>query len=317
MAQAAGVRGPGGPVDLGSLSGDPARHRRERLVRKVFFGAAATSVVISALIVLSLIGEAWTFISNVDLPTLWSSQGWFPRRGAYDLRTIVAGTFVIAGVAMLVAAPLGLGAAMYLSEYANPRLRRWLKPIIEILAGIPSVVLGYFAITFISPDIVQRLFGGAAFFNMMSAGIAVGILVTPIVATIAEDAMRAVPLSLREASYGMGARKVTTSLRIVFPAAVSGIVASLIVGFSRAIGETMIVAIAAGSTGGSALTLNPLEPGQTMTAAMTALAIGSDQVKGADYTFQSLFFVGLLLFFMTLVLNVVSERFVKRVRERY
>jgi phosphate transport system permease protein len=304
-------------VDLTALSGDPSRQRRERFVRRFFFSAAATSVVISALIVLSLVGEAWTFVSQVDLGTLLSPTGWFPRRGAFDIRTIVVGTLLVAGIAMLVAAPLGLGAAVYLSEYAKPRLRRWLKPILEILAGIPSVVLGYFAITFISPEVVRRFFSGSAFFNMLAAGIAVGILVTPIVATIAEDAMRAVPLALREASYGMGARKRTTSARVVFPAAVSGIVASLIVGLSRAIGETMIVAIAAGSTGGAALTFNPLEGGQTMTAAMTALAIGSDQVKGQANTYQSLFFVGLLLFVMTMTLNIASERFVRRYRERY
>jgi len=197
------------------------------------------------------------------------------------------------------------------------RLRRALKPILEILAGIPSVVLGFFAITFISPEVVQRFAESATFFNMAAAGIAVGILVTPIVASVSEDALRAVPAALREASYGMGARKRTTTIRVVFPAAVSGIIAALIVGLSRAVGETMIVAIAAGSTGGSSFTLNPLEPGQTMTAAMTALAIGSDQVKGAELTFESLYFVGMLLFLMTLLLNVAGERFVRRVRERY
>lgn len=206
---------------------------------------------------------------------------------------------------------------MYLSEYASPRVRRLLKPILEILAGIPSVVLGFFAITFINPELVQRVFSGAEFFNMTAAGIAVGVLVTPLVASIAEDAMRAVPMSLREASYGMGARKRSTSLRVVFPAAISGIVAALIVGVSRAIGETMVVAIAAGATGGSLFTVDPLGGGQTMTAAMTALAIGSDQVKGAENTFEALFFVGLLLFFMTLVLNIVSERFVRKVRQKY
>jgi phosphate transport system permease protein len=283
----------------------------------LFRAAAVTSIVISALIVLSLAGRALAFLSGVDLGALWHPSGWFPRRGAFDLRTIVACTLLIAGIAMSVAAPLGLGAAIYLAEYARPGLRRVLKPVIEILAGIPSVVLGFFAITFISPQLVQRLWPQATFFNMMAAGIAVGILVTPLVATIAEDALRAVPASLREAAYGLGARKHSTTLRVVLPAAVSGVVAGFIVGLSRAIGETMIVAIAAGATGGSPFTLNPLEPGQTMTAAMTALAIGSDQVKGAGNAFDSLFFVGLLLFVMTLALNVLGERFVRRVRERY
>ncbi|MGH2753769.1 MAG: phosphate ABC transporter permease subunit PstC [Actinomycetota bacterium] len=301
---------------VADLAGDRRRHRRERVVHGVFLVAAATSVVISAAIVLSLVGRALVFITDVDFASLWSS-GWFPRRGLYDLRTILVGTLIVAGIAMLVATPLGLGTAVYLSEYAKPRTRRLLKPIIEILAGIPSVVIGFFALTFISPEIVRRLFADASFFNMMTAGIGVGILVTPLVASISEDAMRSVPLSLKEAAYGLGSRKRTATARVIFPAAISGIVASLIVGLSRAIGETMVVAIAAGGSGGSALTFDPLEPGQTMTAAMTSLAIGSDQVKGAENTFESLFFVGLLLFLMTLVLNIMSERFVRRMRQRY
>lgn len=307
----------GGGAGAAVLAGDPARRRRERRIRALFRAAAITSIVISALIVVSLAGRAIAFLTSVDLGALWHPSGWFPRRGAFDVRTIVVCTLIIAGIAMAVATPLGLGAAIYLAEYAGPKLRRVLKPVIEILAGIPSVVLGFFAITFISPQIVQRIWPQATFFNMMAAGIAVGILVTPLVATIAEDALRAVPASLREAAYGLGARKRTTTLRVVLPGAVSGVVAGLIVGLSRAIGETMIVAIAAGATGGSPFTLSPLGPGQTMTAAMTALAIGSDQVKGAGSAFDSLFFVGLLLFAMTLVLNVIGERFVRRVRERY
>jgi len=219
---------------------------------------------------------------------------------------------------MLVAAPLGLGAAIYLSEYASPRVRRVVKPVLEILAGIPSVVLGYFALQVLSPTIVDpSCVGPTQAYNMAAAGIGVGILITPLIASVAEDAMYAVPSSLREASYGLGARKRTTSLRIVFPAAISGIVAALILGLSRGIGETMVVSIAAGATGGSLFTLNPCEPGQTMTAAMTALATGSDQVRGASLAFPSLFFVGLLLFGFTLALNLVADRFVRRVRIRY
>jgi phosphate transport system permease protein len=308
MAQAA--------IGLDALGGSRERHRKETIVRRIFLSAAVTSVVISVAIVGSLVGEAFTFLTNVDLGQLWQS-GFFPRRGLFDLRTIIVGTLVIAGIAMLVATPLGLGAAMYLSEYANPRVRRLLKPIVELLAGIPSVVLGFFALTWVSPEIVQRLNPAAGIFNLMAAGLAVGILVMPMVASISEDAMRAVPQSLREASYGLGARKLTTTLRVVFPGAVSGIVASLIVGLSRAIGETMVVAMVAGGTGGALFTVNPYDNGQTMTGAMASLAIGGDQVKGDTSAFQSLFFIGLLLFLMTLVLNVISERFVRRVRERY
>ena len=312
MAQVSGTTG---PVDLAALGGSRSRHRREKLVRNLFFAATMVSVLISAAIVASLVGRAFTFITNVPLDTLWTT-GWFPRRDAFDLRTVVVGTLLIAGIGMLVATPLGLGAAIYLSEYAKPRARR-IKPIIEILAGIPSVVIGFFALTIISPEIVNRVFPSAGFFNMLAAGIGVGILVTPLVASVSEDAMRSVPLALREASYGLGARKRTTTMRIVLPSAISGIMASLIIGISRAIGETMVVAMVAGASGGSPLTFNPLERGQTMTAAMTSLAIGSDQVKGAEFTFESLFFLGFLLFLMTLVLNVLSERFVRKVRMKY
>lgn len=305
-----------GALGLEDLAGSRTRHRRENFVRGLFRAAAIASILISVAIVASLLGKAIAFITQVEVSSLWSS-GWFPRRGLFDLKTILAGTLIVSLIAMLVATPLGLGAALYLSEYARPRVRRILKPILEILASIPSVVLGVFALTFISPNLVQPLFADAGIFNLLAAGLAVGILVTPLVASVSEDAMRAVPLALREASYGLGARKRTTTLKIVFPAAVSGIVASLILGVSRAIGETMIVAIAAGGTGGSAFNLDPAQAGQTMTGAMTALAIGSDQVRGADNAFDSLFFVGLLLFLMTLSLNVLSERFVRKVREKY
>ncbi|MEX0624916.1 MAG: phosphate ABC transporter permease subunit PstC [Chloroflexota bacterium] len=304
-------------LSIADLQGSQRHRRTEGAIRLVFLGMAALSVVVTALIFLALIGEAWNFISKVELPALWSG-GWFPRRGMYDIGTILAGTLVIAGIGMVVAIPLGLGAAIYLAEYAGHRARAYLKPVLEMLAAVPSIVLGYFALQWISPNIVQTLcVSGASVFNMAAAGLAVGILVTPLIASIAEDAMYAVPRSLREASYGLGARKRTTSLRIVLPAAVSGIVAAIIVGFSRAVGETMIVSIAAGGTGGSLFGLNPCGQGQTMTAAMTALATGSDQVRGADLAYPSLFFVGLLLFGITLTLNVFSERFVRRTRLRY
>ena len=303
-------------VSLAALAGHPGRMRKETAIRRLFLGAGALSIVVSGLIVLTLARESFTFISQVDPSALWT-DGWFPRRGLYDIKTLFVGSVLVTAIGMLVAAPLGLGAAVYLSEYAKPRVRRLLKPALEILAGIPSVVLGFFALSWISPEIVQRLNEEAALFNLMAAGIGVGILVTPLVASIAEDAMRAVPKPLREASYGMGARKVTTSIRVVIPAAVSGLVAAFIVGISRAIGETMVVAIAAGASGGSLFSLDVFDRGQTMTAAMAALASGTDAVKGAGLTFQSLFFVGLMLFLLTLSLNLFADRFVRRVRQRY
>jgi phosphate transport system permease protein len=304
-------------TQLGGLEGSTRRRRKETAISVAFLSAAAISVVISAAIILSLVGEALNFVRLVDLGQLLS-DGWFPRRDMFDIPTLLTGTLIVAGIGMLVATPLGIGAAIYLAEYASPTVRRTLKPILEVLAGIPSVVLGFFALTFISPTILDPACPGATpLFNLGAAGIGVGILITPLIASIAEDAMHAVPNSLREASYGLGARKRATSMFIVVPAAVSGIVAALIIGLSRGIGETMVVAIAAGAVGGSLFSLNPCQPGQTMTAAMTALATGSDQVRGATAAYPSLFFLGLVLFFMTLVLNVFSERFVRRVRQRY
>ena len=302
-------------ISLEDLRGSAARRRREGIIRTTFFVAAALAIVISVAIVLSLLGDTITFLRGID-PGALLADVWQPRNGQYGLATIISGTLVIAVIAMIVATPQGLGAAIYLAEYASPRMRAWLKPIIEILATIPSVVLGFFALTVLSPAIVQPLCGNSLPFTLASAGVAVGILVTPLVASISEDALYAVPQGLREASYGLGATKRTTSIRVVMPAAVSGIVASLIVAFSRAIGETMIVAIAAGGVGGAVFSINPCLPGQTMTGAMTVIAIGSDAV-GGGVAFNSLFFIGLLLFFMTLALNTISEMFVRRMRKGY
>lgn len=304
-----------------NLTGNRKRLRREARVRKLLALAALLTVGISLAIVLSLIFEAVAFLRQLSaaeggLGSLLA-DGWFPRRDRFDLRTIVWHTVLVSAIAMFVAGPLGLGAAMFLSEYARPRVRRVLKPVLEILAGVPSVVIGFFALRFITPQLLVPLLPSTQQSNLLAAGIGVGVLIVPLVASVSEDAMRAVPRSLREASYGLGAKKWHTSLRIVFPAALSGIVAALILGLSRAIGETMVVAIAAGATGGSLLTLNPLNGGQTMTGAMASLAIGSDQIAGSSAAFQSLFFVGLLLFAMTFLLNIMSDRFVRRFRQRY
>jgi phosphate transport system permease protein len=310
------VTAAGGQLRLEDLRIARGRRVRETVIRLAITVSAAASILISILIVLSLIGNALAFLGAVD-PASLLDDGWFPRRDRFSIPTILAGTLVVSAVAMVIATPLGLGAAVYLSEYASRSVRKTLKPILEVLAAIPSVVLAFFALTVISPNVVTPLSPGTGIFNMMSAGIAVGILITPLIASVAEDALHAVPGSLREASYGLGARRLATSLRVVVPAAVSGIVAALILGLSRAIGETMIVAIAAGATGGSFFTINPLEPGMTMTAAMTSLATGSDAVQSAGIAFPSLFFVGLLLFAFTLTLNLISDAFVRRVRQRY
>ncbi len=306
-----GARPPGS-----TLVGSPGRRRSERLVRLVLTSSGLVSMAVSVAIVLSLAYEAFLFLTSIDLSQL-VAPGWFPRRGMYDLLTLFLGTAMVAGIAMFIAAPIGLAAAIYLSEYASPGVRRKVKPVLEILAGVPSVVLGFFALTFISPNVVQAIFPTAQGFNFMAAGLGVGILTIPLVASISEDAMRAVPRSLREASYGLGARRITTTSRVVVPAAISGIMAAVILAVSRTIGETMVVAVAAGATGGSLRTLNPLGPGQTLTAAMASLATGSDQVTGNSSAYLSLFFLGLLLFAVTLLLNVVADVFVRRTRQRY
>lgn len=302
--------------DISFLEGDSRRHRRERLVKWAMFSAAAVSILVSALIVYSLVFEAIKFLLDVDFATLWDI-GWFPRRNIFDLRTIIAATFIVTVVAMVVATPLGLAAAVYLSEYANPRTRKILKPILEILAGIPSVVLGYFALRFIAPNVVSNIFSSAKPANLLAAGIGVGLLTIPLIASIAEDSLASVPRALREASSGLGARKKTTTLRVVLPAALSGLTAAFIVATSRAIGETMVVFIAGGAADSAIQTYNPLDPGLTMTAAMASVASGTDNVAGEGPTFQSLFFVGLLLFAMTMMLNLVADRFVRRFRQVY
>jgi phosphate transport system permease protein len=298
------------------LRGAPQRKRNEGIVKAVLLAAAGLSILISAGIVLSLIFEAISFIASIDLSSLFA-EGWFPRRGMFSLPTVIAGTLIITIVAMILAAPIGLASAIYLSEYASTRVRSVVKPTLEILAGIPSVVLGFFALTWISPNVVQQVFTGAQGFNLLAAGIGVGILTIPLVASISEDAMRAVPLALREASYGLGARRLTTSMKVVVPAAISGIVAAMILAASRAIGETMVVAIAAGASGGSLFTVNPLGPGQTLTGAMASLATGSDAVTGNSSAFLSLYFLGFLLFVMTLALNLIGDVFVRRTRQKY
>lgn len=310
-----------GTLDVADLRGDPRRRSRDKRMGGLLAGSAAVSVLVSVLILFVLLRGAIDFMRSVDwdlgmLVDDGATPGWFPRRERFDLLTIVLGSLVMGVIAMLVALPLGLGTAVYLSEYAPARVRRVVKPIVEVLAGIPSVIVGYFALNFIAPDVVDRLLNPVNSRNMLVAGLAIGILVVPIMASITEDALRAVPQSLREASFGIGARKSTTTIRVVIPAAVSGIVAAFIIATSRAIGETMVATMAGGRDGSGPRVLSPLDPGLTMTAAMTNAAGGTDQVK-AGAPFQVLFFVGLLLFLVTLVLNLVGDRFVQRVRQKY
>lgn len=336
-------------LTIDDLKGEGRRHKRESVVRSIFTSAASFSIIISALILIVLFREAFLYLTGIkidwpiyfqgDLPFIglrtefWTqtgngveiaglwSDGWFPRRNQFDVKTLFMGSIAVTVVAMVIAVPMGLGAAIYLSEYASSKARSVLKPVIEILAGIPSVVLGFFAISFLAPQVVDKLFSPTSSQNLLVAGIGVGILTIPLIASVSEDALHAVPHSLREASYGVGAKKVQTVTRVVLPAALSGLVAAFIVGVSRAIGETLVVTIAAGGSGGSLWPgVSPgmvTDPGLTMTAAMATLATGSDQVVGQGPSFQSLFFVGLILFIITLALNAIADRVVRRFRQVY
>ncbi|MCB0970248.1 MAG: phosphate ABC transporter permease subunit PstC, partial [Acidimicrobiales bacterium] len=290
-------------LSLEDLAGDPSRRRNEKIVKGVLLVAASASVFISAAIIYTLLHDALGFLTSIELSSL-NDDVWLPRQGRFGVMSPVLGTLWVTLVATLVAGPIGLGAAVYLSEYANPRVRRIVKPIIEVLASIPSVVVGYFAIQFISPEITQRLFDGSPAKNLMVAGLGVGLLTIPLMTSVSEDALRAVPNALREASYGLGARKVTTVVRVVIPAAVSGLVAGLILSISRAIGETMVVFLAGGGVG--TRPTSPLDAGTTITAAMASVASGTDNVAGVGSAFQSIFFLGLLLFVITLSLNLVA-----------
>jgi phosphate transport system permease protein len=306
-------------LTIQDLQGSTRRRRKERTMRGVFRLAAVTSIAISLLILFVLVRGAIDFLRDIDWEIgLLSDTGWFPRRERFDLRTIFVGSVIMGSVAMLVAVPFGLGTAVYLSEYAPRKVRRVVKPIVEILAGIPSVIVGFFVLNFVAPEVVNQIFdqppGNK---TMLAAGLGVGILVIPIMAAVSEDALSSVPGSLREASYGCGARKVSTSLRIVLPAAVSGIVAAFIIAASRAIGETMVMTMAAGYDGAGPYNgLDPRNGGISMTGAMTNAAGGTDATAGGA-PFQALFLVGLILFTITLFLNLVGDRFVQRVRQKY
>jgi phosphate transport system permease protein len=305
------------------LSGNKGRQRREKTIKTVFLAAGISSLVISVAIVLTLLGKSFEFLSNVGLDRLWTDpHHWAPRVGRFDLATLFMGSLLVTAVAMIIATPLGLGAAIYLAEYASPRVRRILKPMLEILAGVPSIVIGFFAVQWIGPEFVQRISSQADAFSLAAAGVGVGVLVSPLVASVSEDAMRAVPTSLREASYGMGAKKMTTVVRVILPAAVSGIVAALMLAASRAIGETMVVTLAAGAAGDANFTSDVFDVGTTVTAAMASLAVGTDQVAtagggGAGQAVNSLFFLGLLLFLVTFMLNMIGDLFVRRIENRY
>lgn len=296
---------------------DLRRKRRlgESLIQGLLFVAGILSIFTTAAIVYELGKEAMLFFGNPDVTfaKFFGATKWQPGIGQYGIWALVSATLMTSLIAILVSLPLGLASALYLSEYASPKARGILKPILEILAGIPTVVYGYFALLFVTPILKNFLGDNIQVYNMLSAGLVMGIMILPLISSMSEDALSAVPRSLREAAYAMGATKLESSLQVVLPAALSGIGAALILGISRAVGETMIVAVAAGS--GPNFSFNPLEAAETMTGHIARISGGDLSYNSIDYT--SLFAIALMLFLVTLTLNLVSQWVVNRFRERY
>ena len=288
----------------------------EKLIQGFLFACGALSILTTLGIVYELGKEAMLFFRNPDVNLLefFTGTKWQPQILEFGILPLLNATLMTSAVAMLIAIPLGFSVAIYLSEYASPKARSILKPTLEVLAGIPTVVYGYFALTFMTP-MLRSIFGQniVQIYNTASAGLVMGILILPLISSMSEDALSAVPSSLREAAYSLGATKLETALKIGFPAALSGIAAAVIVGISRAVGETMIVAIAAGA--GPNFTFNPFRSAETMTGHIVRISGGDLSYASIDY--NSIFAIGLMLFLITLGLNIVSQRIVRRFREVY
>jgi phosphate transport system permease protein len=288
----------------------------EAVIKGLLILAAIISVLTTTGIVLSLLEETINFFQEVPVGDYLFGTNWAPlfNPPSYGVLPLVLGTFIVSLIGMVVAVPLGLGAAIYLSEYARPSVRKTIKPILELLAGVPTIVFGYFALTFFTPEILRGLFGNEVqIFNGLSAGIIIGFLIIPTIASISEDAMSAVPASLREGAFGLGGSKLQVTLRVVFPAALSGIVASIVLGLSRAVGETMVVLIAAGQQ--PQWGVNVFNPMETMTAFIGATGKGDISTGSIEY--KTIFAVGMTLFLITLVMNLFSIRFVRKYRQVY
>ena len=287
----------------------------EGLIKGLLVLAALISILTTTGIVISLVRETVLFFEEVPIADYLFGTKWTPlfEPASFGVLPLISGTLLITGIGMLVAIPLGIAAAIYLAEYARPGVRKVIKPILELLAGVPTIVFGYFALTFFTPQILQGIGLDVGVFNALSAGIIVGFLIVPTVASISEDAMSAVPASLREGAFGLGASKLQVTLRVVFPAALSGIVASIVLGISRAVGETMVVLVAAGLV--PYLGLDPREPAETMTAFIGATAKGDASTGSIAY--KTIFAVGTTLFVITLIMNLISIRFVRKYRQVY
>ena len=295
-------------------------HFGEKIIHQFLFLCGSISILTTLGIIYVLFSEGINFFSQISIIEFFTDTAWRPfgnpENDAFriGIAPLVVGTLLVTVVALSVAVPLGLATAIYLSEYASKRIKRKVKPVLEILAGIPTVVLGYFALTLVTP-LIRNIFPGDTIdiFNALSAGLVVGIMIIPTVASISEDSLSAVPQSLRNASYSLGLPKSSTVLRVVFPAALSGIISSILLAMGRAIGETMIVAIAAGNL--PSMTINPGSQVQTMTGYIVQ-AVGGEASRGS-LTYNSIFAVGIILFLMTFILNIIANYFTKRFREVY
>jgi phosphate transport system permease protein len=290
------------------------RHVKERLIEFLLFLAACVSVATTVGIVLILLRESYVFFQHVPLWDFLTDTQWTPlfADAHYGIMPLLSGTLVSSGVALLVAVPLGTIIAIYLSEFAPFVVREVAKPFLELLAGVPTIVYGYFALLFVTP-LLQMIYPDLPGFNLLSAGLVMGVMIIPTVSSVSEDAMRAVPMALREGSYAMGATRFQTAVRVVTPAAFSGIAAAYILGISRAVGETMILAVAAGMQPN--LTWNPLEPAATITAYIVQVALGD--LPHGSIGYQTIFAAGLVLALMTLFFNVLGHLLRKRYRQAY
>ncbi|MBD2310203.1 phosphate ABC transporter permease subunit PstC [Desertifilum sp. FACHB-1129] len=296
------------------ISSRTAREIRERLIELVLLLAATSSIATMIAIIFTLVSESVAFFQEVSILEFLTSTQWTPlfADAHYGILPLVSGTLVTTAVALAVAIPLGTMAAIYLSEFVTPQIREIIKPGLELLAGIPTVVYGYFAFLFVTP-LLQKILPNLPGFNMLSAGLVMGIMILPFISSISEDAMRAVPVGLREGSYAMGATKWQTAWRVVYPAAISGIFSAYILGISRAVGETMIVAIAAGLE--PKLTWNPTESAATITAYIVQVSLGDLPHGSLEY--QTIFAAGLTLVLLTLGFNIAGHFLSKRYREIY
>ncbi|MCH9830872.1 MAG: phosphate ABC transporter permease subunit PstC [Actinomycetia bacterium] len=287
----------------------------EKLIRALLAVAALVSIITTFGIVISLLIPSIEFFSEVPLTDFLFGTTWTPlfKNGEFGVLPLLSGTIVITLIAIAVAIPLGLGASIYLSEYASSRVRKVLKPTLEVLAGIPTVVFGFFALEFLTQLVLVKIFPGIEVFNALSAGLIMGVMIIPTIASLSEDAMAAVPSGLRDGAYALGSSKRQTAVKVVIPAALSGIVAAFVLGISRAIGETMIVTVAAGLQ--PQLSFNPLIGMQTMTSYIAAA--GSGDLATGSIEYKSIFAVGMLLFVLTFIMKIFSVRLVRRFRQAY